>query len=195
MASMWLHTRTTALSAMGRPGPPLRGAVGAAHRLTPVGQEPLRLAIELIPRQTWGRNLRTALGKSAWSRLSKQVREAAGNRCEACGSTVRLQCDEQWAYDDAAHVQRLTRLRCLCQMCHHVVNFNRTRMVAREQADRYPNLVEDVIAHFMRVNGIDRQTFDRHHAEASARWATRSAAGDWTLDYGDYAATVSEAGR
>ena len=144
------------------------------------------LSIELIPRSSWGRNLRITLGKGRWKRLSQEVRDAAGGRCEICGSMTRVQCDEQWSFDDVRHVQRLVRLRCVCQMCHHVVNFERTKAVARAQPDRYPTLVADVISHFMLVNGVDRAVFDKHRDEAIATWSSRSAGSDWTIDFGDY---------
>ena len=37
---------------------------------------------------------------------------------------VRLECHEDWEYDEAAHVQRLARLQPLCTRCHQVKHWN-----------------------------------------------------------------------
>jgi hypothetical protein len=57
---------------------------------------------------------------------------------------------------DSRHVQGLVALRAVCQTCHNVMNFGRTSIIARQMADRYPTLMGDVTAHFMKVNGVDR---------------------------------------
>jgi len=125
----------------------------------------LKLTMELIPELCWYRNLRNTLPTGRWAKLSKAVREKAGC-CEICGSTQYLQCDEQWSYDDERFVQRLERLRCVCPTCHAVMTFGLTSIIARQQPERYPTLIENVISHFMRVNGVDRNTFVRYKSEA-----------------------------
>ena len=152
----------------------------------------LKLSIELIPTPCWGRNLRSVLPDSRWMKISRDVREAAGGKCEICGGTNRIQCDEQWTYDDALYVQRLAALRCVCQTCHNVMNLGRTSIIARQMADRYPTLMEDVTAHFMKVNGVNRSVFDQHKTAAFMQWSERSAHKDWAVDYGNYARLVAE---
>jgi hypothetical protein len=153
---------------------------------------PLKLSIELIPTPCWGRNLRSVLPDSRWTKISRDVREAAGGKCEICGGTNRIQCDEHWTYDDRRHVQGLVALRAVCQTCHNVMNLGRTSIIARQMADRYPTLMADVTAHFMKVNGVDRSFFDQHKTAAFTQWSERSAHKDWAVDYGDYAPLVAE---
>jgi hypothetical protein len=59
----------------------------------------LKLAIELIPEPCWGMNLRSVLPDSRWTKISRQVREAASGKCQICDGTTSVQCDEQWTYD------------------------------------------------------------------------------------------------
>ncbi len=53
-----------------------------------------RLTIELVPRTSWGRNLRSHLTRSEWLRLSRAVADRSGGRCEVCGLAGRLHCHE-----------------------------------------------------------------------------------------------------
>jgi hypothetical protein len=151
---------------------------------------PLKLSIEPVPTPCWNRNLRTALTRDQWDRISRDVRQKAG-RCEICGGPDQLQTDEEWTYDDVNHIQRLAGLRCICQTCHLVKHIGRAGGVARTQADRYPTLMEDLAAHFMRVNGVDRDTFKQHRIEALLTHAQRSGFTCWNIDYGDYAELVA----
>jgi 5-methylcytosine-specific restriction endonuclease McrA len=96
----------------------------------------LKLAIELIPEPCWGRNLRSVLPDRRWTKISREVREAAGGKCQICGGTSHDQCDEQWTYDDKRRIQRLTALRAVCQMCHNLMNLGRTSIIARQMDDR-----------------------------------------------------------
>jgi hypothetical protein len=164
----------------------------AERRIRAMRQEAsgLKLRIQLIPKPTWGRNLRKALTARGWERISHPVRARAGG-CEICGGSNRLQCDEQWAYDDERHVQRLIGLRCVCQTCHNVMNWGRSSIVAVQEAERYPTLLEDLKAHFMRVNGVDASFFDRYLKAASVEHSLRSRH-EWVVEYGDYSAIVGQ---
>jgi hypothetical protein len=150
---------------------------------------PVKLSMELIPTPCHHRNLRNVLTKDQWLTLSREVRAAAG-QCEVCGSTDRLQCDEEWTYDEMNHIQHLAGLRSVCQACHSVIHFGRTSKLAKEQADRYPALIQDSIAHFMRVNGVNSQVFTQHWSAAIEGHSWRSSLSGWTTDYGEYAEMV-----
>lgn len=123
----------------------------------------------------------------------KSAVRAAGY-CEICSSTDRLQCDEQWIYDELNHIQHLVGLRCVCQACHSIIHFGRTTKLARQEANRYPTLVEDTIAHFMRVNGADRDAFKRHWIAAAEAHSRRSAISTWSSDYGVYTESITLVG-
>lgn len=133
-------------------------------------EQPLRLTIELVPATSWGANLRDVLPRTEWDRLRRQVYAASGRRCAVCGAGGRLHAHELWDYDDARHIQRLRGLVALCTRCHHVKHLGHARVLAERGELDY----EDVVAHFLRVNGCDRATFERHRAAAFARFAERS---------------------
>ena len=147
--------------------------------------------MEPIPTPCHRHNLRTALTRDGWERISRQVRETAGGRCEICGSTNQVQCDEQWSYDDHHRTQHLVGLRCVCITCHNVIHIGRTNKIARQFPDRYPTLMDDVRAHFMRVNDVDRDVYRQHLIEVVQAHGWRSGFNDWRVAYGDYAKIVS----
>ncbi len=57
-------------------------------------------------------------------------------QCEACGAAQNrdakqwLAAHERWVYDDAARVQRLGWLICLCADCHTVTHYGYARSAA-----------------------------------------------------------------
>jgi hypothetical protein len=148
---------------------------------------PLKLTIELVPKTCWYTNLRTQIGSSDWDRISKETR--VSGVCAICGATdLRLSCHERWEYDDGHGIQRLRGFVALCDACHGVKHIGRIGRLATEDP-RLAHLLEDTIEHFMRVNGVDRQTFDAHKAEAFAVWRQRGAQ-QWTTELGEYAHLV-----
>ena len=48
------------------------------------------LGIELIPKCTWGINVRTKLSKDQWDVIRKYVYREAGYVCEICGGEVSM---------------------------------------------------------------------------------------------------------
>jgi hypothetical protein len=136
----------------------------------PPAGAPLRLTIELVPETCWYSNMRALLPSAEWDRLRRQVYRDYSHRCGICGASGRLHCHEIWRYDDAAHVQRLEGYIALCSWCHHVKHIGLAKLLAaRGELD-----FERVVTHFLRVNGCDRATFERHCADAFALWRERS---------------------
>jgi hypothetical protein len=142
---------------------------------------PLRLTIELVPSTCWFANLRDVLTPAAWEALRKQVIAASGRRCAICGASGRLHCHEVWDYDDAARVQTLRGFLALCATCHHVKHIGMAGILASQGKLSYERVVE----HFLRVNGCDRATFQRHYREAMETWRERSRH-EWVTDLGPY---------
>jgi hypothetical protein len=139
----------------------------------------LRLTIELVPATCWHANLRDILTPAGWGTLRRRVLVAFGNRCAICGASGRLHCHEVWRYDDAAHIQTLDGCLALCSLCHHVKHLGMaSRLAAQGKLD-----YERIVAHFLRVNGCDRATFERHRAAAFALFEQRSRH-EWTTDFG-----------
>lgn len=147
----------------------------------------LKLRIEMIPPSCWGKNLRTQVKQSQWKKLRANALAEQGNVCGVCGSDHRLQCHEEWEFDDERHILRLRELRCSCGMCHHVTHFGRAQQIAADgQLD-----LEAVIEHFLKVNGVGRKEFEAHKQEAVDLFEQRSKH-KWEIDFGQWASMVSQ---
>ena len=167
-----------------------------------------RLEIGLVPRPLHHKNLRNMIPRQVWEAIRSERLEAAGGRCEICGSegksalavkvpvpeflrgkTLRetpsgsspLDCDEVWAYDDARCVATLRKVRMLCKLCHSVKHIARGA-----EADR-----RALVAHFMAVNQVGREVFEEHEQQAYLELEMRSAKA-WRVDLGPYASLVGE---
>ncbi len=84
------------------------------------------LTVELIPRSTFGKNLRSLLTREEWDRLRKKAYEKAKFHCEICGEDRKglgLECHEVWKYNDRKHTQTLKKLVALCTLCHMVKHY------------------------------------------------------------------------
>lgn len=61
----------------------------------------MKLNIELIPRQSWGKNCRTILKKSDWDKLRIHIYEQNDYKCQICGDVGEkhpVECHEVWRY-------------------------------------------------------------------------------------------------
>jgi hypothetical protein len=119
----------------------------------------LKLEIEPIPMSSWGRSLANRLPKRQWDDLRQEVYRRAGYRCEVCGNrSSTLHAHEVWQFDDKRAIQRLIGFECLCEMCHNVKHFGRSKEV-------YPPVyVEQLIKHWCEVNQKKKADFRRHEA-------------------------------
>jgi hypothetical protein len=149
----------------------------------------LRLTIELVPSTSWYDNLRKVIPQSKWDKLRKRVYEKYGHKCAVCGAEGRLNCHEVWEYDDHNHIQRLKGFIALCDLCHHVKHIGLASILAAEGRLDY----EKVVGHFTKVNGCDRETFERHRDEAFTQWRERSKY-DWRVDLGEYEGLIESKG-
>jgi len=145
----------------------------------------LKLEIELVPRTSWQSNLRKILPRQAWDRIRKEAYERASGKCEICGEQARLECHERWVYDDTRHVQRLAGFMALCPLCHAVKHMGRSWNLARQGKLDFDELVR----HFMSVNGVSRELFQFHYEEAFRVWRVRSRY-PWKIDLGAWEALV-----
>jgi hypothetical protein len=92
--------------------------------------EPI-LTIELVPKTTWGFNLRSLLRPCHWDRLRKPTYAAAGYCCEICGGVGRqhpVECHEVWCFQDDRSIQQLVGLSALCPACHAAKHFGRAEL-------------------------------------------------------------------
>jgi hypothetical protein len=106
------------------------------------------------------------------------VYRRAHDRCEACGAGRDpavgkwLEAHERWQYDDAACVQRLKRLVCLCSFCHEVTHYGLACVRGRD---------EIALRHLMYVNRWSGTRAKRHIEAAFKQWEERSTV-TWALD-------------
>jgi hypothetical protein len=129
--------------------------------------------------------MRSAISRTNWDRLRREVYAQYDHRCGVCGAEGKLECHEMWQYDDEQHVQRLDGFIALCVWCHHVKHIGLASILAHEGRLDYGQVIE----HFQRVNSCDRDTFMTRSDEAWVQWRERNNH-SWTTDLGSYASLV-----
>ncbi len=131
-----------------------------------------RLFVDLVPSSCWFTNVRSAVDPADWDALRRHVYRRAGNRCEICGASGRLEAHERWAYDAGRCVQALKRLIALCPNCHAATHFGLAQI---------RGLKGQALAHLQRVNRWTRAQAVAHVEDAFRIWEEQSRH-DWTLD-------------
>ncbi|MFH1126556.1 MAG: HNH endonuclease [archaeon] len=145
----------------------------------------MKLEIELVPRTAWYSNLRTKIPQKEWDKIRKQSYSDAGNRCEICGAVDKLNCHEIWTYNDNSHTQKLEGFTALCDNCHLIKHIG----FAQIQAEKGLISMERLVKHFMEVNHVGRNTFEKHHEESFITWEKRSKH-NWTTDLSRWSTLV-----
>ncbi len=148
----------------------------------------VKLEFDLVPGSSWGNNLRNMLGRTEWDKLRAQMLAERGNKCAVCGSSERLQCHEVWAFDDKKRVQSLRGFQASCSLCHLASHFGLAETLAQQG---HVNL-ENVIAHFLKVNRISKEQFETEKTKAFALWRKRSER-EWKIDFGEWAKLLPNA--
>lgn len=139
-----------------------------------------RLAMSFVPHSTRQFNLHRLLAPHYWRRLTKEAYVKAGGVCQICGVAYpRLDCHEDWAYDDFRRIQSLDRLISICFLCHRAIHFNAGYLWSEDAWFK-------VVEHFKHINGIDGEAMHRH--EESARWIyNRRLYEEWSVDLREWA--------
>ncbi|MFI0219107.1 DUF5710 domain-containing protein [Streptomyces lydicus] len=136
------------------------------------------LFVDLVPSSCWFTNVRSCVAPRDWERLRRMITRRADMRCEACSAEEDrdakrwLEVHERWVYEDAARIQRLKRLICLCTDCHTVTHYGYAQVRGLEAK---------AFAHLVKVTGMSRAEARRHIDMAFTLWDVRSAT-TWTLD-------------
>jgi hypothetical protein len=133
------------------------------------------LTVELVPRTSWFRNVRSHVSADDWARLKRMVAGQAGHRCEICGGRGPrwpVECHEIFSYDDARRVQRLERLIALCPACHEVKHIGLAGVRGRRRA---------ATEHLARVNNWSRSDAELYLEACFEQWYRRSLH-EWKLD-------------
>ncbi len=138
------------------------------------------ISVELIPRNSWGSNLRTLLRPATWDRLRKACYEKAGHVCEICGDTGHSQgrnhaveAHEKWEYDDLQMVQRYRGLIALCPRHHEIMHLGRA--LATGRGGRAIQLLA-------KTNNWSMEEAFQHANHAMMLHGIRSMRGEWKLD-------------
>ena len=92
-----------------------------------------------------------------------------------CGApTRRPEAHEQWSYDEANAVQKLTGVIAVCHACHEVIHIGRTQLMGRER---------EASEHFMKVNNCTYAEYRKALGEANAAHRRRNTIPEWKLDW------------
>ena len=133
------------------------------------------LQIELVPRTSWGANLRSMLRRKDWDRLRKDQYAQAGNVCEICGGKGKrhpVECHEIWSYNETDFVQKLEGLIALCPGCHRCKHPGQTQAMGLGQM---------IVPHLCRVNGWSKWEADKALCLAFTQWQRRSTK-EWSVN-------------
>jgi DNA polymerase III epsilon subunit-like protein len=135
----------------------------------------MRLHVELVPRTTWGKNVRRVVSNETWKDLRRQI-GIYDMPCAICKSRTprgeSLHLHEQWTYDDAAKVQKLTDLVALCRRCHEVKHIGRAWKVGDGPA---------AMEHLRKTNGWTACEANKYCDQMMEQWWTRSES-QWSID-------------
>lgn len=137
----------------------------------------MKLTIELVPKTSWFKNLRTLMSKEEWDTIRKECYIEANYRCEICGGKGKkwpVECHEVWDYDDKNGIQSLKRLIALCPECHKVKHIGYASTRGKAEYALAKN-------HFMKVNRLSEKDADEQINKAFAVWFKRSHQ-KWKLD-------------
>ncbi|MBS3074782.1 HNH endonuclease [Candidatus Pacearchaeota archaeon] len=147
----------------------------------------MKLEIELVPSTAWYSNLRNKVKKDVWDKIRKKSYVDANYRCSIClKDKKRLNCHEIWEYNDEKHLQRLKGFLALCDDCHMIKHIG----FAGIQASKGIINMKKLITHFMKVNEVTREHFNKHHKEAFDLWGERSKE-KWTTDLGEWSNLIN----
>lgn len=131
------------------------------------------LTIELIPKTSFFKNLRSELPQSQWDALRRMTYKNANYKCEVCGgkgSKHPVECHEIWEYSGS--IQKLIGLIALCPKCHMVKHWGLTQLRGLEHV---------AFAHLKQVNNWSHKQVQEHIKEAAELWHERNKI-KWKLD-------------
>lgn len=134
-----------------------------------------RLTIELVPSTSWFDNVRSAVTKSDWDIIRKQVYKEANSICQICGgigSKHPVECHEIWEYNDTTMIQKLNGMIALCPKCHMVKHIGFAQIQGK---------LNVAISHLSKVNKISKKEAEKYVADSFLLWSKRSLH-SWSVD-------------
>ncbi len=158
--------------------------------------EKFKLVIRPVPSPLWYRNLRHELGDYRWGKLRAAIIAQRGLNCEICGKTVaeskNIKAHEEWIYrvSDERGTAKLEKIVLCCWHCHHSEHFLLTLKLV-DQGVLTERAINDTVAHFCRINGVNKKQFDEHLQQAKAKWYELSLK-KWRVDWGLYRPLIQD---
>ncbi|MFW9992066.1 MAG: HNH endonuclease [Candidatus Odinarchaeota archaeon] len=139
--------------------------------------EGYRLWSNMIPKETWNENLRKYLSRKEWDDIRKKVYERQGYKCSICQKKTQLHCHERWSFDYENGLQTLEGLMGLCFLCHMTnhLGYSTSVLIPEGKLTR-----DDLVGHWMNVNGKSEREFEIHAKMAFDLWKIRSRM-KWTV--------------
>lgn len=110
------------------------------------------------------------MSQAHWKAISQYVRDRANGKCEICSPERRPDAHERWSFDANIKTQKLTRIMCLCKLCHLGTHWGLTGNIG---------LIEEVGAHIREVTGWTKEEISSHLRERKARSPVEL---NWILD-------------
>lgn len=135
-------------------------------------QEKLKLTIELIPFDSFEKNLRFLLSKNDWDTIRKFIYKKFKYECGICkAKNTILSAHEEWEYKITNAIknkgtQKLKKIWSLCTDCHYIKHIAFADELARQGKLDMNRLVE----HFIKVNNCNEDTFIKHYNESVKYW-------------------------
>lgn len=146
----------------------------------------MKLEIDLVPKTAWYSNLRKKISWKEWDKIRKQSYADAGHKCAICNANGTLNCHEIWEYDDEKHIHKLKGFIALCYNCHMIKHIGLAGIkAAKGELD-----MDKLIEHFLKVNGVDEETFDKHESESWDKYKERSKH-EWETDLAECSSLIT----
>ena len=147
----------------------------------------MKLKIDLVPSTVWYSNLRNKISNEEWDKIRKKSYSDSNHVCAICGSKGKLNCHEIWEYNDQTHVQKLKGFTALCDNCHMIKHIGFAGIQSNKRLLDMDNLID----HFMNVNNVNKEIFDKHREESFRIWRERSKH-NWKTDLSKWAVIVKK---
>lgn len=136
-----------------------------------------KLEVELIPVNSWGKNVRAVVSQEIWQNLRWKFKATRYSTdltepireyliCEICHEkNTDLHLHEIWKFDNEKQVQKLVGLIPICENCHNAIHFGRAIKVG---------LGDAAIEQLIKVNNWSDKQIITHLKNAEKLWQTRN---------------------
>lgn len=130
-----------------------------------INRTKMKLTIELVPKISWGTNLRSILSNSGWDKARKKAYRDSGLKCAICGGVGPkhpVEAHELWVYNREKFKQTLIKVIALCPNCHMVKHYGRATATNRQK---------EAFAHLKTINdNFSEEELDLHLDKYFQAW-------------------------